>query len=55
MEALDGLPLAKIHCSVLAEEAVAAAINDYRRKQGHEVEISKCEGCCGKCGDNRND
>ncbi|MDD4297519.1 MAG: Fe-S cluster assembly scaffold protein NifU, partial [Ruminiclostridium sp.] len=36
LEALDGLPPAKIHCSVLAEEAVAAAIDDYRRKQGHD-------------------
>lgn len=51
LEALDGLPPAKVHCSVLAEEAVAAAINDYRRKQGHEVETLTCEGCCGKCGD----
>lgn len=31
MEALDGLPPAKVHCSVLAEEAVKAAIEDYRQ------------------------
>lgn len=32
MEALDGLPPVKIHCSVLAEEAVQAAIEDYKKK-----------------------
>ena len=33
VEALDGLPPAKIHCSVLAEEAVKAAIDDYYNKE----------------------
>ena len=33
-EALDGLPPVKMHCSRLAEEAVKAALNDYREKQG---------------------
>jgi len=37
VEALDGLPPAKIHCSVLAEEAVKAAIEDYMKKQGKEL------------------
>jgi len=32
IEALDGLPPQKIHCSVLAEEAIKAAIDDYKRK-----------------------
>lgn len=32
VEALDGLPPQKIHCSVLAEEAVKAAIEDYKNK-----------------------
>ncbi|GAA0124161.1 MULTISPECIES: Fe-S cluster assembly scaffold protein NifU [Clostridium] len=35
-EALDGLPPIKMHCSVLAEEAIHKAINDYRIKQGLE-------------------
>jgi nitrogen fixation protein NifU and related proteins len=36
-EALDGLPPVKMHCSVLAEEAIHKAINDYRAKNGLEV------------------
>lgn len=35
-EALDGLPPVKMHCSVLAEEAIHKAINDYRISQGLE-------------------
>jgi nitrogen fixation NifU-like protein len=31
--ALGGLPPAKIHCSVLAEKAIQAAVSDYRRKK----------------------
>lgn len=31
-EALDGLPPVKMHCSVLAEEAIHAAIEDYKQK-----------------------
>ena len=34
VEALDGLPAQKIHCSVLAEEAVKAAVKDYYDKNG---------------------
>ena len=34
VEALDGLPTHKIHCSVLAEEAVRAAVKDYYDKNG---------------------
>lgn len=55
-EALDGLPPHKIHCSVLAEEAVKAAIEDYYKRYGIDYDKSKfpsCESCeyCseGKC------
>ncbi|MDU1855494.1 MAG: Fe-S cluster assembly scaffold protein NifU [Clostridium baratii] len=36
-EALDGLPPVNMHCSVLAEEAIHKAINDYRKKAGLEA------------------
>ncbi|MCH5138392.1 Fe-S cluster assembly scaffold protein NifU [Clostridiaceae bacterium UIB06] len=36
-EALDGLPPVKMHCSVLAEEAIHKAINEYRISQGLEA------------------
>ena len=50
MEALDGLPPAKVHCSVLAEEAVEAAIMDYFEKNGIEYTPKrKCSGCCSSC------
>ena len=34
VEALDGLPPVKLHCSVLAEQAIKAALSDYYKKQG---------------------
>ena len=34
VEALDGLPQVKVHCSVLAEQAIKAALCDYYRRQG---------------------
>lgn len=41
VEALEGLPPQKIHCSVLAEEAIAEAIKDYRSKQAKQRFIRK--------------
>jgi len=35
-EALDGLPPEKLHCSLLAEEGIKAAIEDYKQKQAQE-------------------
>ena len=51
VEALDGLPPVKIHCSVLAEEAVKAAIKDYYDRNGIEYDEdlfgeSGCSNCC---------
>ena len=40
VEALDGLPPIKVHCSVLAEEAVKAALADYYKKIGRPVDFS---------------
>lgn len=51
MDALDGLPPHKLHCSVLAEEAIKSAVKDYYDKNGIEYDHSKfpacedCEGC----------
>ncbi|MCL2077911.1 MAG: Fe-S cluster assembly scaffold protein NifU [Oscillospiraceae bacterium] len=52
VEALDGLPAAKVHCSVLAEQAVKSAIADYYKRQGvdpvpivGEIE-DHCDGQC---------
>ncbi len=36
-EALDGLPDYKMHCSVLAEEAIQAALEDYQKRTGKEI------------------
>ena len=39
-EALDGLPDYKMHCSVLAEEAIRSALSDYERKKAQAAETS---------------
>jgi len=50
VEALDGLPAVKVHCSVLAEQAIKSAIGDYYKRQGIDPEpivgkINDCEAC----------
>lgn len=52
VEALEGLPPAKLHCSVLAEQAMKSAIADYYKKQGIDPtpiigDIGNCEDCHG--------
>lgn len=50
-EALDGLPPVKMHCSVLAEEAIHSAVADYYRRMGKNPEdILGCNAQCGSCG-----
>lgn len=49
VEALDGLPPVKLHCSVLAEEAVRAAVTDYYKRKGIEKELPGCTGNCECC------
>ena len=52
VEALDGLPAHKLHCSVLAEEAIKAAMKDYYDKSGIEYDHSlfpDCEHCDHSC------
>ncbi len=50
VEALGGLPAHKIHCSVLAEEAVKAAVKDYYDKHGIAYDPEQlCSGDCSCC------
>ena len=50
-EALDGLPPVKVHCSVLAEEAIKNAVRDYYDKNGIAYDPSEVPDCehCGHC------
>ena len=49
-EALDGLPPVKMHCSVLAEEAIKSAIIDYYKRKGVDpTPIVGCDGNCACC------
>ena len=50
VEALDGLPAVKLHCSVLAEQAIKSALADYYTRQGVDPTpivggIGECEEC----------
>ena len=50
VEALDGLPNSKVHCSVLAEQAIKSAVSDYYKRQGIDPtsivgEIGECHAC----------
>ncbi|MGN0648082.1 MAG: Fe-S cluster assembly scaffold protein NifU [Oscillospiraceae bacterium] len=54
VEALDGLPPHKMHCSVLAEEAIKSAVKDYYDKNGIDYDhklFPDCEHCAHCCGD----
>ena len=50
MEALDGLPPEKVHCSVLAEQAIQSALEDYSKRTGiHLNTKAKCNFNCAEC------
>lgn len=52
IEALDGLPAHKIHCSVLAEETIKKALRDYYEKNNIKYDSSQfsdCENCAHCC------
>ena len=45
VEALEGLPPVKVHCSVLAEEAIKSAVADYYKKNGGRIRVWVKPGC----------
>ena len=51
VESLDGLPAHKLHCSVLAEEAIKKALQDYYEKNKIEYDRKLFPDCedCGHC------
>ena len=53
-EALDGLPIHKLHCSVLAEEAIKLALKDYYDKNGIPYDPEEFKGVvdCASCAEN---
>lgn len=53
-EALDGLPPIKMHCSNLAEEAIRAAIEDYKKKKGLIKDCAEGYACGRRCDDVQN-
>lgn len=55
IEALDGLPAVKIHCSVLAEQAVKAAVADYYKNKGIPCDACLCDHCESGCCDHDHD
>ena len=49
-DALGGLPPEKLHCSLLAQEGILAAISDDRQRKSGEAPAFGCSGCCSACG-----